>query len=141
MIIVFSGWREWTDLKFIKKVLDDWVRKPEIVTVTGVRVGDCDTGVDRMIQEELRLDNYSYTEYKADWKGLGKSAGPVRNNNMLIGTLNQYETADLLIALPRPFTGPYQGSGTWDCIGQAWSLGVEVFLPSYRRKRNRGNWH
>lgn len=132
MIIVFSGWREWTDYKFIHEILNDGG-----ITTSEIRVGDCPSGVDRMIQEELNLQSMPFTEYEADWDQLGKMAGPIRNNNMLIGTKNQNRLAELLVAFPQPSVGPYPHSGTWDCIGQAWRLGVEVFLPSYQRKGKR----
>lgn len=137
MIYVFSGWREWTDYKFIKKFLDDQMFGSDY---DEIRVGDCPSGVDRMIQEELNLQSMPFTEYEADWDQLGKMAGPIRNNNMLIGTKNQNRLAELLVAFPQPSVGPYPHSGTWDCIGQAWRLGIDVLLPAYRRKEDHGNY-
>lgn len=81
------------------------------------RVGDCPTGVDCFARVQLGLS--PLFEYEADWDFRGRSAGPVRNAELLM----QPSLADLLLAFP------VKGStGTKDCIARALRLGVDVVV-------------
>lgn len=57
-------------------------------------------------------------EFKADWKQHGRSAGPIRNRQML-----DEGRPDLVIAFPG-------GKGTADMVEQARAAGIEVRLAS-----------
>lgn len=141
MIIAFSGWRDWTDREFVNQVVDSTVEHKLVVPyerydaryMTVIRVGDCPTGVDEMVRTRLEELGLPYERYDADWDNLGRVAGPVRNQDMLRGKGRGNQLADLLIALPHPHRPPYPSSGTWGCVGTAWSWGVDVFLPKYKK--------
>lgn len=131
MIVCFSGWRGWTDRAFIEKMVFDLLRD---IGPEQVRVGDCPTGVDWQVTQELNRMDVLFERYRADWDQLGKNAGPLRNWEMLTG--NGESLADLLVALPEPGSHPGQKvSGTWTCIGQAYEIGVDVFIPKYTKER------
>lgn len=131
MIVCFSGWRGWSDVDFIEKVVRD-LRKD--IDPEEIRVGDCPTGVDYWVRQKLD----GYKRYDANWNKFGKAAGPIRNGAML--TDYGESLADLLVALPEPGSHPGQGtSGTWTCIGQAYELGVDVFIPKYSRGEVSGS--
>lgn len=65
----------------------------------------------------MRALPFKVTMFTADWDKHGKSAGPIRNQAMLSGTIG--DLADLLIAFPG-------GRGTEDCIRQADLLGIPL---------------
>jgi hypothetical protein len=81
-------------------------------------VGDCPTGVDRAAKSFLETAGWSFREFFADWAKYGKSAGPIRNHEMI-----DYG-AELLIAFPDD-----ESRGTKDCAIYAHSKGVEVYFP------------
>lgn len=140
MIVAFTGWRGWADAKFVHTTIDAMWGQDAMFGAREVplqvRVGDA-TGLDEIVRTYIAgTDGALLTVYVADWTGLGKSAGPVRNKDMLLGRSlwdpSQGRPADLLVAFPQPDRpGPSQGSGTWNCIGQAHYQGIEVRIPAY----------
>lgn len=51
-----------------------------------VKVGDCPTGVDRIVYDWARtmvLNHVELEVFKADWETYGKAAGPIRNQAMV----------------------------------------------------------
>lgn len=137
MIVVFSGWRGWTDEKFVFKMMRNF--EYEFRYVTKIRVGDCPTGVDMLVRKYLLNKGVAFTEWKANWDVLKRYAGPARNREMLTGKTLEHSLnrelegppATLLIALPEPGSHPSIGSGTWGCMGEAWRNQVEVSIPQY----------
>lgn len=64
-------------------------------------------GADRAARDwALRLDGPRPITFAADWRGLGRAAGPIRNGEMVAAG------ADLVVAFPG-------NSGTADCVRQA----------------------
>lgn len=131
MIVCVSGWRGWDDVAFIKALAEELHENMD----AEVRIGDCPSGVDFLLKEELNQRGVPFQEYVADWDRYGKMAGPLRNTAMLTGATGE-GLADLLIALPKPGSYPGPGSGTWGCIGEAARQGIDVLIPRYRKASN-----
>lgn len=135
MILVVSGWRAWRDAEFAVRRLETYVHL--YGRGLHVRVG-CARGLDEITRSWLRSRYYpiSYTVYHAGWGRSGKAAGPFRNAQQLRGDEatdpHQGELADRLLAFPEPGVKPkIPGSGTWNCIIQAFELGVSIDIPGY----------
>lgn len=96
--------------------------------------GHCPTGADQFAHEWLALpgqpwnrDRRNYEPkvehlaledpHPADWAGLGKAAGPIRNQQMVDAG------ADACFAFPTPAS-----RGTLDCMARAWVRGIPVFV-------------
>ena len=132
-VIGLSGWRLHTDRNFIYTELER--RIDPMIDWGGAlffRVGDA-KGADEICRTWLRA-NFpdQFQIYTADWDQFGLSAGPTRNRDMLQGSLDKYGLANLLIGFPQPGVYRYKDSGTWGCVKEAFRLGVEVCVPSYR---------
>ena len=107
--IIVCGGRDWSDLETIASVLIRY----DPVKVTIIQ-GEA-RGADYIAKNIALSLGFSVEGYYADWKRLGKSAGPERNKEMLdSGT-------DLVIAFPDPTS-----RGTWDMVRRAMAAGVEV---------------
>jgi SLOG family YspA-like protein len=141
MIIAVTGWRRWKDAEFIENELERYVF-PGVI----VRLGDM-SGADAIVWEWCRKQGVEYRRYRADWHQYGKAAGPIRNRTMLT---REWFTADpsglgeqafrerkanMLLAFPEPEVMPRAGSGSWDCIGAAVSLGISLVVPGYPASR------
>lgn len=136
MILAVSGWRDWTDFRFVTSMLRPYLL--DFQWQLHVRVGDCPTGVDRIIRAMAAREAFSLTVYLANWSLPNKSGGPIRNGQMLRGVNNSKDPkpgvkADRLLAFPQPGSSWWEArSGTGDCIKQAWNLGVRLDIPDYR---------
>lgn len=86
-----------------------------------VAVGDCPTGVDAAVRRWCRTNllRSCWREYIADWKHLGKRAGPARNRTM-VGS-----HPDAAVCLAFPLCGPrFLSKGTWGCHDAATAIGI-----------------
>lgn len=82
-------------------------------------LGDCPTGVDAFALAWACCNDVKRKRHIADWRGLRKKAGPVRNGEMVAhGVLLGAE----VIAFPRG------GPGTADCMKQARAAGLPVHV-------------
>lgn len=80
-----------------------------------IYVGDCPTGVDKVIR-----DSFDYCDvFYADWNKYGKYAGPKRNRQMIDARVG-YTT---LVAFPSS-----SSKGTIDAINYAKHVGLEVLI-------------
>lgn len=107
MKVAFTGGRNYADRKMVQFVVD-------LLQATYVRsfaVGDCPTGLDRMVREIIPATQVDV--HRASWTLHGKAAGPVRNRAMLD------DDVDVLVVFPG-------GKGTWDCVRQAREMGKAV---------------
>ena len=137
MILTVSGWREWRDLGFVVYHLDRYHRT--FGDLMFWRVG-CARGLDKMVREFLvnrRVPDTNFTVYRADWDGLDKAAGMIRNGQMLRGENPRDHfpgvLTDRLLAFPEPgLRWKTARSGTVGCILDAASLGVYLDVPGYR---------
>lgn len=71
-------------------------------------------GADRIAGFWARKNGVDNLKFRADWKGHGRAAGPIRNQKMLTDG-----KPDLVIAFPG-------GRGTEDMIRRAKEAGIEV---------------
>jgi len=109
--VAFIGCRDWTDYEVVKK----WVRRYAVCARNGFTVvTGCARGADacaRKAAEELGLDCKTHV---ADWKGLGRAAGPERNRRIVAD-------ADACVAF---WDG--RSPGTLNCIQQFVCAGKKV---------------
>ena len=110
MTILVCGGRDFVDRQRIFDTLDSLAEQHEIDLVVhgAARGADAIAG---MWADERGVDVHSYP---ADWRKLGKSAGHVRNKQML-----DSEEVDLVV----PFPG---GTGTRNMVDLAISRGIKV---------------
>lgn len=133
MIIAVTGYRDYRDGQFIRQSLR------EVQMRFGVqihwRVGDA-LGADEIVRMWLQANGKPYQRFIADWEGLGKAAGPERNERMLLGLGDPFhpQPADLLLGFPRTDGVKIKvpGSGTWGCLIRASELGIRVEIPPYK---------
>lgn len=76
MRIIVTGGRDYFDKEKLFRVLD-------LLNPSYVAVGDCSTGADKFALEWCQEKNIQYKLYVADWEGLGRKAGPIRNQEMV----------------------------------------------------------
>lgn len=88
MRVLITGSRDWEDEAHVRKEMSRlWDRCPPFEMITIVH-GGCPTGVDRYAArwvDTSAADDVNVTEevHPADWKKHGKSAGPIRNQEMV----------------------------------------------------------
>lgn len=110
MRVLVTGSRDWDDELAIRHALFTLPQDTVIVH------GDA-PGADRMAQRLAREFGFADEPHPAKWRTLGKSAGPIRNQEMVdLG-------ADICFAFPGP-----ESVGTWDCVRRAQKAGILVLL-------------
>lgn len=142
MIVAVTGWRHHTDETFIRAQMDRlyFLTDEQI----WLRVGDAE-GADAIATQWAKDQFIPHDIYIADWNRHQKLAGPLRNRQMLtMEKIYEFDgatsftleplPADLLVAFPEPGARPkIPGSGSWGCIGEAFTLGIEVLIPGYSK--------
>lgn len=111
MKVLVCGGRNFRDRVHLTETLD-WLhadRGPITLVIHGAA-----TGADQLSGVWARLNNVPVREYPAKWREHGRSAGPIRNAQML-----KEGQPDLVVA----FDG---GTGTADMVSKARAKGVEV---------------
>jgi hypothetical protein len=116
--VVICGSRYWTDRERIKSVL--YELPSDAVVIHGAA-----RGVDTIAGEEAKALELSVIGVPADWDGYGKSAGGIRNQQMLEMLLRARFWADdvLVIAFHED---PNLGKGTRDMVRRAREANIEV---------------
>lgn len=107
MRIIVCGGRDYADVEAVCLAL----RPYKLVKATVV-VGDA-RGADKLAAMVAMDFGMPVEVHEADWKGLGRSAGPHRNQEMVDAG------ADLLLAFPG-------GRGTADCVRRAQAAGIPM---------------
>jgi hypothetical protein len=79
MKIAVSGGRDNYDYEFIDAVLHSYSTSYQI---TEILVGDA-SGVDSIVKQWCRYNEMECKVFEANWKEYGKSAGPIRNSEIL----------------------------------------------------------
>lgn len=130
MKVLITGSREWTSHSIIRRELAPL--PPRTIIVHGGNgyfdnAGRGFSGADMLADEAARCLGFSVRVYRADWKGLGPSAGPIRNAEMLAR-----ENPDaagipihLVIAFSKSFTRAFS-PGTVGMIQLAERVGLTV---------------
>lgn len=106
---IIAGGRDYTLTKSDLGVLDEFAQQFGVTEV----VSGCAPGVDTSGEKWAESKGIPIKRFPADWKGLGRKAGPIRNGQMA-------DYADALVA----FRG---GSGTANMVKQARARGLHVF--------------
>jgi hypothetical protein len=105
------GGRSFSDQRFLEGALDDVHARHGPFSV--VIDGDA-RGANQMAGDWARARAIENRKFAADWAGLGRKAGPIRNQRML-----DEGAPDLVIAFPG-------GRGTADIVRRAEAAGVVV---------------
>lgn len=80
--VAVAGYREFTDTSVFEEQLDKILSKYK---VTKIHTGDC-RGTDTMAVTYAIKKGIPYTVFTANWNKYGRSAGPIRNQEMIKGT-------------------------------------------------------
>lgn len=112
MRVIVTGSRSYDRADLIEQRLDALGPGPHTIVH-----GACPTGADAIADKLARERGWPVETYEADWRKLGRSAGPIRNARMVA------DGADLVIAFPSQ-TG--KSNGTRNCIRIARRAGIPV---------------
>jgi hypothetical protein len=115
VILIITGSRFWTDKEFIRKVLLEY--SPIDMLVHGAANGADSLAAELATEYGWKTDPFPVTA--ADWKRLGKKAGPLRNRRML----DAYPPAENVVVLAFPL---HRSRGTYDCGKEAERRGYYV---------------
>jgi len=111
MRVLITGGRSYDDQDRLERALDELHSKHGF---TSLMHGDA-SGADRLAGQWAVSRGVLVEAYAADWKNLGRIAGPIRNKKML------EEKPDLVVAFPG-------GKGTADMISKAKKSGCDIVL-------------
>lgn len=118
MRILVTGSRNFADTKLMREVLSS-IQNSNVTLIHG----GC-RGADKIAEEIGEELGFQIEEHLAEWNKYGKSAGPIRNAEMLNSRI------DLVLAFPVE-----KSKGTKDCISKA----LQKNIPVLRIEReNRG---
>lgn len=106
--VLVCGGRSYTDRRSLHVILDGLKPRPTMIIHGGA------PGADNLAWWWAELSGISHWAFHADWKTHGKSAGPIRNQQML-----DDGKPDLVVAFPG-------GNGTADMVRRAKAAGVRV---------------
>lgn len=113
--IAVTGGRDMTDRRMIDRGLSALAG---VRTIGALAHGDS-RGADKLSDEWAKSHGIERKPYPADWRALGKSAGPIRNRRML----DDFKP-ELLVVFPG-------GRGTADCRSAAAERGIPVLTVDY----------
>lgn len=80
LIVLCFGGRDFSDERYVRHVLSWFIQS--IGHITQVVEGDA-RGADRLCGRVAQSMGITVLKFRADWDGLGKRAGPIRNQQML----------------------------------------------------------
>lgn len=110
-----TGSRTWTDWWTIEVALREEALKSPVSSLPTVVHGACPTGADSLADFLAERMGLPVERHPADWDTHGKSAGPIRNQQMVdLG-------ADVCLAFPLP-----DSRGTRHCMAAAERAGIPV---------------
>lgn len=114
--VLVCGGRDYTGGEQMAEVLDQLHRERGIATIVTGGARGADTYAEQWARGKCWL-----VVYRPDWERYGRSAGVIRNADML-----DNEKPDLVLAFPG-------GRGTADMVRRARKAGVEVIEVTHRR--------
>lgn len=79
MRVLITGSRNWTDKRAILQALREHANVRGVVVVHGA----CPTGADFLADQLAREHRVQVERHPADWRGIGRSAGFIRNAQMV----------------------------------------------------------
>lgn len=131
-ILICTGWRGYNGAArlYIYEELKRLWHRTAVEPV--IYVGDCKDGFDRLVREACDDNGWSYRVFVADWKSLGRSAGPNRNRTMIKTAIADVGGCgrDYLHCLALPHIDALRNrdkvSGTRGCFEMAMSYGIET---------------
>ena len=111
--IIVAGGRDFSDRSLMSGVMDCLINEDDVILCGMAK------GADQLAWDIANEWGYQVEKHPADWNKYGKSAGPVRNQEMAMA-------ADALIAF-------WDGSsrGTKDMISKAVTAGLEMHVYRY----------
>jgi hypothetical protein len=118
MKVLVCGGRDFFDASFIYDHLSQ-IHKERTITCL---VHGCANGADTLAGRWAKANGIEERRYPADWKKYGRTAGKLRNSQMLAE-----ESPDLVIAFPGH-------GGTYHMCEIAKAAGVPVIKYGYERK-------
>lgn len=107
MRILICGGREFTDFYTLDLTLRNVIKAGDVIIHGGAR------GADTLAGRWAEQNGYEVVVFKADWLKNGRSAGPIRNQQML-----DEGKPDVVIAFPTK-----DSIGTWDMVRRAKKAG------------------
>lgn len=115
MRVLVCGGREFANRQMLDEVLNrlHLERRVTLIISGGAR------GADTMAEWWAKAEGVPCDVFQADWTGLGRKAGPIRNQQML-----DQGKLDLVVAFPG-------GRGTADMVRRGRQAGVEVIEFTY----------
>lgn len=112
MVVIVSGGRNYKERSRVFEILDKV--HTEIGKITVLKHGACPTGADAYASDWAQsTEGVQEKTFPANWNKLGKSAGPIRNADMI------RSGADFVILFPG-------GKGTGDCRKKAKMAGIPI---------------
>jgi hypothetical protein len=110
--ILICGSRDFNDFLKLSNTLDEYLNQNPIIISGGA------DGADALAVDYARMNYLRYLEFPANWPVYKKSAGPIRNQQML-----DEGKPHLVIAFP------LDGSvGTWDMVRRAEKAGIKTIV-------------
>lgn len=122
MKLLVCGSRKWTNETLLNEILN---KVNAIFNVSLLIEGECD-GADKLSRLWAKSKNIPVKPFPADWKKYGRSAGPIRNSEML------KENPDLVVAFHNDFKN---SKGTRDMLEKTVCAGIDVYLVSEKETR------
>lgn len=110
--IAVCGGREFSDWELVREALDSVRKDPGLDKLI---TGGC-RGADKLAEDWANLNLVDLEVFEANWEQYGKSAGPIRNQEML-----DLGKPDLLLAFPG-------GRGTSDMVKRALKSGIKIAI-------------
>lgn len=116
MRVLVCGGRYFSDYESLRRYLDDFFYKRELIHANCTMIVGGAPGADSLAERWVRDHSYAMKieVYKADWKKYGRAAGVIRNIQML-----EEGKPDLVIVFPG-------GRGTANMVELARKAGVPV---------------
>lgn len=130
MRILVTGSRSWTDEDAVEAALREaWIDAGSPVQVASMTLvhGACPTGADAIADRIARRVGMQVEPHPADWERHGRSAGPIRNAEMVVAG------ADVCLAFIAACTSPrcreprpHPSHGATHCADLSTAAGIEV---------------
>ena len=123
-IVIVTGSRDWTDLRAILDVV-------EVLCPNLVMHGACPTGADSLVSMWADDNEVPALKFRPDWNAFGRSAGPVRNQDMADAAKALADTNEV-ICLAFPID---RSKGTWDCLRRMKCAGIQCYVYDQRSSK------